>query len=1488
MYYLGIDVGASSVKVVAVSGGAQVLARVSERHAGKPTRCASQLIERVAHEVAWRACAGVGLCGTLAPTVAAAYDHAVRIDDIPALNRGVSVVCPQAASIVEIGAQSSSAVVLGAGGPPRFACGHDCAAGSGAFLENQMERLGLPLERYSQLTDEATSVPRMSGRCAVFAKTDVIHCQQEGEPIENILLGLCYALARGFNASVAREVGELTAPVAFVGGVAKNKGVVRALEDVLRLGQGELIVADDLEFAPAIGAALCVADELCEEDKERGACGIDVSASVAALRARCSTHAPVAGIARLAPICGRALEASEVPSAGDGGSAALFDKLCPDATAQHPVEVFVGVDVGSTSTDVVLVDRNGALVDAQYLRTGGNSLDAVRRGLRTLGKRAGNRVRVVAVGTTGSGRTLVGRSIGADVVCNEITAQARAAAAVDPRATSVFEIGGQDSKFISLRDGRVADFRMNKICAAGTGSFIEEQAAALHIALDDFGVHALAAEAPLDLGERCTVFVESAVRSALAQGCSDDDVAAGLCLSVLRNYLHRVVASAPLGQRVILQGGVAFNPGIVAAFRALVPAEVIVSPWFAVSGAVGAALAAGEAADKPTAFKGWDVPVGASGGMPAESTSATGVRPSAPRPVTSVAKAEPALSDKPVKIGEIADSGSVDVRINRNSRFYAKTEELYLRGYNPTIDPAKKTIGVPRCLMLHKLFPMANTFFRELGFNVLLSDATDDEAVMLSQEVAPADVCLPVKLLHGHMEQLARRGVDYVFMPSIQTIRHAKSTVAHNYACVYLQSGPQMAARALRFEQRGIQLISPILRMDFGQAAMAQAMLGVGSQLGLPPRDTALAMLSGSESVAQFTRATEALGDELLASLPAGERVLVLITRNYGIADPVLNMGVPDLLLERGERVITLSHLHAHDVDLSADYPDLYWPFAQHIVSGARLVAADERLFAVYLTSHGCGPDSMVSHLFKHEMGNKPYLHLEVDEHASAVGIVTRIEAFLDAVSQYEAARSEQQVRDLASFPSWEGQSCAGQMGQCVGVDRPVAEQVAALVLAQEGEAPAGNALRQDESTPAAHEGASSSQAACDDADVPVHPHASHCCATQTADRVELAYSGLRSGEACALAQVGPHGALTAAWLEACGHAVDTQLLDADAVARGTAELIEGEYLTFAAFLGAAKRCVEQSRAACAGCAGGSACAGEQCPALLLPAGEGGDADGAYARVIETALADRAGSSPRVCAPPMELYPLVLSSPFALFTCLLAGDIVLAAPPSARAQVLATLQASVRADAGIDEVTLLRAARMARDAAAAEKSVKCVALVGEWPMVLDDQLTGGLWSSMESEGIRWVRMPFSEYLRFLWTDARASLSQRSSQAAVLPDDADARFENVLKAADGLTRKVHDCLGNISPFSPDLEDLVATADKHLHCLVGGNGRYRFAKAAWAIRAIGGVVEVSSLYENAGIAVRQLEGNLGGKACRLSFDGAADATRAERLRAFLHYL
>ena len=574
MLSLGMDIGTSTVKLVLLKNQ-EIEKQWMAVHHGNPFVCLEKGLSTL--ELAMDT--PFSLCVTGSNTEALLeQDSAIpSLGDIPAIVEGVRWIIPQAGSIIEIGSQGARFITEVQSRTPQFAANEHCAGGTGSFFEDQMSRVGCKLEDYSALVEQAQSVPRLSGRCAVFAKTDIIHRQQEGVSTPDILLGLCYAMIRNYKATIVRRL-PVCKPVVFCGGVTCNSGVIRAIRDVFGLTEEELIVPEEARFEAAIGAA-------CKAEGAFTLAQLD-----ALLNNAMTAHSTTTGLPRLELLPGTDL--SEPKATG-----VLPEKGCA-----------LGIDIGSTSTDLVLVGPEGELVDFQYLRTAGNPEGAVRKGLASIRERFGA-VRFTAVGVTGSGRERVGKRIGADAVRDEITAQAKGAAHWVPEADTVFEIGGQDSKYISIQNGEVVDFQMNKICAAGTGSFVEEQAARMGIPLAEFGPLALSSEHPASLGERCTVFIETAIASASAEGISRADIAAGLCHSIVQNYLHKVVGSKPVGQHIVLQGGVDYNPGIVAAFQAAYGSRVRVSPVFSISGAYGAALLAQEAVgDAPSQFVGFDSP----------------------------------------------------------------------------------------------------------------------------------------------------------------------------------------------------------------------------------------------------------------------------------------------------------------------------------------------------------------------------------------------------------------------------------------------------------------------------------------------------------------------------------------------------------------------------------------------------------------------------------------------------------------------------------------------------------------------------------------------------------------------------------------------------------------------------------------------------------------------------------------------------------------
>ena len=476
---------------------------------------------------------------------------------------------PDARSIIEIGGQDSKYIVVGRApdGTPFLqdhAFNELCAAGTGAFLDQQAERLKLSIEAFGTLARDAARAARMAGRCSVFAKSDMIHLQQAAVPVDEIAAGLCRALARTYLAALCRGRAP-SAPVLFQGGVARNPGVVRAFRELLGLGADGLIVPDGCELMGAFGAAVIAGERPLKTP-------MGLARLLATFAKR---EAPAPATADLKPLARR-------PTAAQTAAA--------DPPARTPF--VLGIDVGSVSTKGVVVDSGHARVRSSYRPTAGDPQAAIRQVIRELWAGLPGDCRVAHVVATGSGRHLARVLLGGGAV-DEISAQAASAAFFFPQVDTVFEIGGQDAKFLRVKDGQVETFRMNRACAAGTGAFLEEQAARLGVRIaGEFSEAAFRSGAPAALGSRCTVFMDSDLVHHLQNGAHRDDLCAGLAYAVAQNYLEKVVGSAPVGRSVVFQGGVARNPAVHAGFEALLGRDILLHPCPELSGAMGAAMLA--------------------------------------------------------------------------------------------------------------------------------------------------------------------------------------------------------------------------------------------------------------------------------------------------------------------------------------------------------------------------------------------------------------------------------------------------------------------------------------------------------------------------------------------------------------------------------------------------------------------------------------------------------------------------------------------------------------------------------------------------------------------------------------------------------------------------------------------------------------------------------------------------------------------------------
>lgn len=955
MYSLGIDIGYSSIKVTLLDDGNKVKHAQYLLHKGRVKETLKKSLKDLlanynSKDIRFGAVTGSG------SEFLNKIEKVKFVNEVAAIVEGSTNANGNIRSIIEIGGQSAKYISEFSESDKsriQISMNSNCSAGTGSFLEEQMSRLNLSLEDYSVYANRAKSIPRIAGRCSVFAKTDITHHQQEGVSVEDILLGLAYALIKNYKGAVIKRL-PIEKPILFVGGVAHNQGIITALKDVLNLDENELIIPEYFGNIAATGTAI-----IAKKDNIK----INLSKFLNDLE-------------ELKENYGDNDDGTPLPELISFGQNDSLDKHLCKSIEDHnsSIDCYLGVDIGSTSSNLVLMNENNEVISYKYLKTLGNPVEAVRIGLRELKEELGNKVNIIGVGATGSGRYMIGDLIGADVIKDEITSQAKAAVTIDSSIDTVFEIGGQDSKYISLENGIVTDFQMNKICAAGTGSFIEEQAKKFNIPINDFGNIALNSNAPINLGERCTVFIETSIAANLSRGAELKDIASGLCYSIVKNYLNRVVGQKKIANKIFFQGGLAYNQGIINAFRVLTGKDIYIPPFFSVTGAYGAALLAKEEmACEKTLFKGFNIET----------------------------KAQ--FIEKQIK----AKSKTANKR-----KFNETVQKLIFQEYSGLIDDQKETVGIPRALFTYGIFPMFNAFFKELGFNVLLSDPSNEETIKLSQEYSLDETCYPIKLVNGHVAELLKKKVDYIFFPDLYTVEHPNSHSRQNYGCAYMQLAFKVVNQTLELDKKGIKLLAPTMAFNLGQEFMLKSFSDLGQQLGKSPEQTKNALQKGMLAFKRFENRLKKNGQEVVKKLKPNKKAFVIISKIYGVADPVLNMGIPDKLMNMGYPVLSFYDLP--EGDISKEHPNMFWPFGQHILEAAQVVKQHPNLYPIFLTHHSCGPDTVFTHYFREIMDGKPYLNVEVDEHSSGVGVITRVEAFVNSLNKMHPEKTA----DMESYLS--------------------------------------------------------------------------------------------------------------------------------------------------------------------------------------------------------------------------------------------------------------------------------------------------------------------------------------------------------------------------------------------------------------------------------------------------------------------------------------
>lgn len=989
LHVIGIDIGSVAISLVVLNDRGEMVNSSYQFHEGAISETLRSILRGIDPQRIG------GIASTLSgPEVLC---NISRYDTQIATIAAVKSRHDPVGSILFIGGETFGLITFDEQGDyERYKSNTSCAAGTGSFLDQQAKRLNLKsIDLLSTVAFCNRDIsPRIATRCAVFAKTDLIHAQQEGFSVSQISDGLCESLAKNVLDTLMPDR-NIRTPLILAGGVSMNQAVVKHFRQLLKT---EPVVGEHNHLYGAIGAALLYLEERPLESIQTKDWN------------EWFIHEPKEKLYGYPPLD---LALSEYPvfssteryfyKPGGNISDVEVDVFAPLKEDQG---VFLGIDIGSTSTKAVMIDQENKVLVSLYAYTSGQPVKAVQAlfaAIDDLGVKRGSVFHFYSVGTTGSGRKFIGRIINADLMIDEITAHARAAYELNPETDTIIEIGGQDAKFTTMKNGMVTSSVMNNVCAAGTGSFIEEQAQRLRVSLDEYAERALNTPSPV-ASDRCTVFMERDINNYLAEGYSVDEVLASVLHSVCENYLAKVAVEGNIGEKICFQGATARNRALVAALEYRLKKPIFVSRFCHLTGALGSALILAENHIQHSSFRGLSLH---SESIPVENE------------VCDLCHNSCKIHKVTVQ-GETVAFGFMCGRDYDTKQYIGPSKKQYdlikerHKVFTKVRRPAslKKTvrIGIPNALYLAEEMPLWNHFFSILGVETVTGE-NFKTAIKSGKKIAGAEFCSPMNAFFGQVQHIADK-CDYIFLPVYLEAKEPDGE-SFRYYCYYTQFSVSLAVgiRSLNLKKRAIMpvidhrsfqskielftMLKPILKASYWEIYNAY--------------ETALSFYNESSN-----KLLNIYNREMWNKSDIG---VALLGRPYTVLDPLMNKGIPDIFGNLGIKTFSQDMLPYTDEDISeidSLLGWLHWNYAAKILKSAIFAARTEGLYPVYITSFKCSPDSCIIEYFRRIMDRygKPYLILEIDEHDSSVGYETRIEAAVRSFHNHFTSK------DFGTYPT--------------------------------------------------------------------------------------------------------------------------------------------------------------------------------------------------------------------------------------------------------------------------------------------------------------------------------------------------------------------------------------------------------------------------------------------------------------------------------------
>ena len=958
--HVGLDVGSTTVKIVVLNNQEKIIYSKYQRHFSDIKSTIAELLYEAYNN--FRECDITIVVTGSGGLALSKWLNITFIQEVVASTYAIENIIPRTNVAIELGGEDAKIIYFDGGIDQRM--NGTCAGGTGAFIDQMASLLQTDAAGLNELAKTYKTIYPIAARCGVFAKTDIQPLLNEGAAKEDIAASVFQSVVNQTISGLACGR-PIKGNVAFLGGPLYFLSELRQrFIETLKLTENQVIFPKDSQLFVAIGAAMSSKDEGIISFEE-------LKKQLPKLKEASSQE-----VRRLKPLF------------IDDAELQVFNKRQSEYKAarrelgDYTGKCFLGIDAGSTTTKVTLIDEEGAILYSYYGSNEGNPLNVVRKILKHIYTILPSEVIISNSAVTGYGEGLIMAALKVDIGEIETIAHYKAAKFFLPGVDFILDIGGQDMKCLKIKNGVIDSIMLNEACSSGCGSFIETFAHSLNMEIADFANVALCAKSPVDLGSRCTVFMNSRVKQAQKEGASVGDISAGLSYSVIKNALLKVIKirdPKDMGKKIIVQGGTFYNNAVLRAFEIISGREAVRPDIAGLMGAFGAALIAKERAEdgkKSTLLS-------------LEQLDNFNVE-------TSMGRCKQCANQCVLTINKF-DSEREFISGNRCEKALGKSNKkeevpnLYDYKYKRIFDytPLKKeeaargVIGIPRVLNIYENYPFWFTFFTNLGFRVEVSQRSSKQVYEMGIATIPSEsACYPAKIAHGHIMSLINKGVDTIFYPCIPYEKKEQVGADNHYNCPIVTSYPEVIKNNMDIlKERDIKFLNPFISLD-NKKKLIDRLADELASFGIDKRAVSIAVKKAWTETEKVKLDIQSKGAEVVEYIRrTGKRGIVLAGRPYHI-DPEINHGIPSLITGFDMPVLTEDSVaQLGIVERPLKIVD-QWVYHSRLYAAASFVAKEPNIELIQLNSFGCGLDAVTTDQVEEILENngKIYTSLKIDE----------------------------------------------------------------------------------------------------------------------------------------------------------------------------------------------------------------------------------------------------------------------------------------------------------------------------------------------------------------------------------------------------------------------------------------------------------------------------------------------------------------------------